>query len=269
MMRVVVICDRHRAPALKAFGHCFDVVGTVGTGRSLRDAARLDSLEQAIDAGVQAVIALTPSARLRAWNAACQTHQVPLISAGPMSPTELSGYAPGRWRHNASLERIAGATKAEQVGAPVFLRHTCCGDGLQGIWWSLLDSLDLAHHVLGQPQRLLVGVSRRRSRWHAALTMTTTDGLTAHIQTTPAPHPGSDAMLLTSGGLAWNEASADSLQDMDGETIRLNDEWPDARWARHSLQQDTEPPGDAAMNGLLLTVLRRASRSREIETLEL
>lgn len=268
MMRIVVICDRHRAPALKAFGHCFDVIGTVGTAKPLRDMARIDGPEQAIDAGVQAVIALTPSAKLGEWNAACQTQQIPLISAGPMSPTDPNGFIPGRWRHNASLERIAGATKTAQMGTPVFLRHTCCGDGLHGIWWSLLDSLDFAHRVLGQPRRLLVGVSRRGSRWHAAVTVTTADGKTAHLQTTPAPHPGSDAMLLTSGGLAWNEASADSLQDMDGNAIRLDDEWPDARWAQHGLQQDAEPPDSALPKGLL-TMLRRASRNRTIETLEL
>jgi hypothetical protein len=273
-VRITLLCDRSRLPALSAFsssGHEVAVVGPAGADGLPRRA----SVAAAIDHGTDAVVALSPASGRGDDAAAARAAGVPFVSAGPPAggpPTDDSPvWIPGRWRFTPALGSLLTARQRPAFGRPVYLRHVAGGGNLLATWWALLESLDLARDLLGPLAQQTLTATHRRGRWHAALTVRAENGAVGQLLSQPAPVPGDDVLLLGAGGLLWGEGARDASIETSPAGSRLLDDpdaWPDAAWIDHALSVDVAATTDLAPAFALRKALRRAGRSGRPEIVQ-
>ena len=274
---VVLVCDPLRAAALPGIARHLPVAGVVSTGRRLStDFICFDDVRQALDAGGDGLVVLSPYRGLIQDIEFCLSRDIRVITAGPASGAHLDLCAAGRWRFQPALARLIEAQARPAFGSPVFLRHFGGGGcSLLGLWWATLEGLELAAHVLGTPRQLWVAANGGRGRWHANITAISETNAAAQLGVTPTAMPGDDVMLLGTGGLLWHEGARDAVihQADDGARLISDDAaWPDGPWAAAALA-GVDAARHSAVHATtrleLLTVLRAAARSGRPEALSM
>ncbi|MEE2657848.1 MAG: hypothetical protein VX733_05035 [Candidatus Latescibacterota bacterium] len=263
---IVVVSDHTRAHVVESLISQGFATGAVVVGRGRLPSGAYGSLSEALGRQPRGVAFLTPYSNLGEDCKTCSAAGIPFWVAGPVPGSDPSRSF-SRWRHAPEVRALMDGSENAAFGSPVYYRRIIGGGtSLLATWWALEDGLREAQTLLrATPVRRLLSAGKQGRHWHAALHLTMENSSTAQIVVTPsAPIVPADRSLLGTGGMIIVKGAHNAIpvQTSTGTELLYDHTWPEVAWLQAVADASDPAPAEAD----LLRYLRRAARSRHIET---